>query len=184
MCTGISSKMNIPTPCALKASFQIFGWGMRTHARAYRTRCVRALGASAQKNRSANASTGISPLANICTLSAWWASSPISEWQMRTHARAYRTRCVRWVYGSPENEKSTSNEVLHSLVTRTGIEPMFSPWEGDVLASWPTGLVAEVGFEPTTCRVWTECSSQLSYSAIFVLSHTLGNYIMIKTKCQ
>ena len=30
MCTGISSRMNIPTPCALKASFQIFGWGMRT----------------------------------------------------------------------------------------------------------------------------------------------------------
>ena len=29
--TGISSQMNIPTPYALKASFQIFGWGMRTH---------------------------------------------------------------------------------------------------------------------------------------------------------
>ena len=28
---GISSQMNIPTPYALKASFQIFGWGMRTH---------------------------------------------------------------------------------------------------------------------------------------------------------
>ena len=30
--SGISSQMNIPTPYALKASFQIFGWGMRTHA--------------------------------------------------------------------------------------------------------------------------------------------------------
>ena len=29
---GISSLMNIPTPCALKASFQIFGRGMRTQA--------------------------------------------------------------------------------------------------------------------------------------------------------
>ena len=28
-------------------------------------------------------------------------------------------------------------------------------------------LVAEVGFEPTTPRVWTVCSSQLSYSAIW-----------------
>ncbi len=39
--TGISPLANIPTPCALKASFQIFGWGMQPHARAYRTRCVR-----------------------------------------------------------------------------------------------------------------------------------------------
>ena len=30
--SGISSQMNIPTPYALKASFQIFRWGMRTHA--------------------------------------------------------------------------------------------------------------------------------------------------------
>ena len=28
-------------------------------------------------------------------------------------------------------------------------------------------LVAEVGLEPTTYRVWTDCSSQLSYSAIW-----------------
>ena len=38
--TGISSKMNIPTPCALKASFQIFGRGMRTHAHEGRERSV------------------------------------------------------------------------------------------------------------------------------------------------
>ena len=30
-------------------------------------------------------------------------------------------------------------------------------------------LVAEIGLEPTTPRVWTECSSQLSYSAMFWL---------------
>ena len=35
--SGISSQMNIPTPYALKASFQIFGWGMRTHIQ---TLCV------------------------------------------------------------------------------------------------------------------------------------------------
>ena len=38
--TGISSKMKIPTPCALKASFQIFGRGMRTHAHGDRVRSV------------------------------------------------------------------------------------------------------------------------------------------------
>ena len=30
--TGISSKMNIPSPCDWRASSSIFGWGMRTHA--------------------------------------------------------------------------------------------------------------------------------------------------------
>ena len=32
-------------------------------------------------------------------------------------------------------------------------------------------LVAAVGFEPTTLRVWTECSSQLSYAATTIRSH-------------
>ena len=58
----------------------------------------------------------------------------------------------------------------YGLVTRTGIEPMIPPWKGDVLTSWPTGhVVAAVGFEPTTNRVWTEYSSQLSYAAINIL---------------
>ena len=54
------------------------------------------------------------------------------------------------------------------MVTRTGIEPVLPPWKGGVLAAWPTSriMVAEVGFEPTTIRVWTERSSQLSYSAM------------------
>ena len=58
-------------------------------------------------------------------------------------------------------------------MTRTRIEPMSSPWKGDVLAAWLTGLVAEVGFEPTTCRVWTGRSSQLSYSAIAKIEDSL-----------
>ena len=29
---NFAQSANIPTPCALKASFQIFGWGMRTRA--------------------------------------------------------------------------------------------------------------------------------------------------------
>ena len=57
---------------------------------------------------------------------------------------------------------------IFALVTRTGIEPVLPPWKGGVLAAWPTSriVVAEVGFEPTTIRVWTERSSQLSYSAM------------------
>ena len=40
--------------------------------------------------------------------------------------------------------------------------------KGRCLNRLTTGpLVAEIGLEPTTLRVWTECSSQLSYSAVF-----------------
>ena len=44
-------------------------------------------------------------------------------------------------YRSPQNEKKHSDGVLRSVVTGTGIEPMFSAWEADVLTAWPTGLV-------------------------------------------
>ena len=69
-------------------------------------------------------------------------------------------------------------------MTRTGIEPMIPPWKGDVLTSWPTGhMVAAVGFEPTTNRVWTEYSSQLSYAATNKhRRHLRLNYYI--TKCK
>ena len=41
-----------------------------------------------------------------------------------------------------KTKKTPTRSVFFVLVTRTGIEPMFSPWEGDVLAAWPTGLSA------------------------------------------
>ena len=44
---GISSRMNIPTPYALKASFQIYGWGMRTPAPS--VRCSMRLGDAKEK---------------------------------------------------------------------------------------------------------------------------------------
>ena len=58
-----------------------------------------------------------------------------------------------------QNRKKTPQMWCPILVTRTGIEPMLQPWKGRVLTAWPTGLVAEMGFEPMTCRVWTGCSS-------------------------
>ena len=54
---------------------------------------------------------------------------------------------------------------LFVLVTRGRIELPLPPWKGGVLTAWPTGLVAGIGFEPMTYRVWTGCSSQLSYPA-------------------
>ena len=35
-------------------------------------------------------------------------------------------------------------------------------------------MVAEIGLEPTTLRVWTECSSQLSYSAMWLREKDLN----------
>ena len=44
-----------------------------------------------------------------------------------------------------------------------------------------TSLVATVGFEPTTCRVWTGCSSQLSYVAINLNNTYYNRYFLF---CQ
>ena len=58
-------------------------------------------------------------------------------------------------------------ELTPHMVTPTGIEPVLPPWKGDVLTAWPRSriLVAAVGFEPTTCRVWTGRYNHLSYAA-------------------
>ena len=91
--TGISSKMNIPTPCALKASFQIFGRGMRTHAHEGRERSVVKL---------------------RCLLNAY-------------QSRSGYVRRVRFlVRVTKRKKKKQDNCPAFLLVTRTGIEPMFS----------------------------------------------------------
>ena len=46
---------------------------------------------------------------------------------------------------------------LNHLTNGPGVVPGGSP---------PKTMVAATGFEPVTLRVWTECSSQLSYAAI------------------
>ena len=46
-------------------------------------------------------------------------------------------------------------------------------------------LVALTGFEPVTLRVWTACSSQLSYKAIFKSAQpSKVDYIILFTICQ
>ena len=46
-------------------------------------------------------------------------------------------------------------------MTRRGIEPLFQPWEGRVLAAWPTSqkITPRVGLEPTTHRLTADCST-------------------------
>ena len=88
----------------------------------------------------------------------------------------------------------TSWAMRPNLVTRTGIEPVLPPWKGGVLTAWPPGrecapdwerMVAVVGFEPTTLRVWTACSSQLSYTAIFAFFRWSDvHYILCRYLCQ
>ena len=52
--TGISSKMNIPAPCVLKASFQIFGREMRTFSCAKRIdKLCRAMQSARTRSRTA-----------------------------------------------------------------------------------------------------------------------------------
>ena len=86
----------------------------------------------------------------------------------------------------------TPTFILEPFMTRTGLEPMLPPWKGGVLTTWPTGhikgavkmlrlcLVAAPGFEPGTLRVWTECSSQLSYAAMYCLN---SRVILSKVFC-
>ncbi len=75
------------------------------------------------------------------------------------------TTCHRALSSKKTTLVQQTNAVFF-VVTRTGLEPMLPPWKGGVLTTWPTGLVAAIWFEQMTYRVWTECSSQLSYTAI------------------
>ena len=69
------------------------------------------------------------------------------------------------------------------MVTHRRIELLLPPWKGGVLTAWPMGhVVAVTGFEPVTPRVWTACSSQLSYTAICRLR--LVYYIRTNDFCQ
>ena len=61
------------------------------------------------------------------TLSARQAQTVRFAHRGEHHARTVSACMGELPYGPPQNEKSTSNEVLFSVVTRTGIEPMPSP---------------------------------------------------------
>ena len=50
--------------------------------------------------------SGCSPVANIRTLFAWWASSPISEWRMRTPCLARLGTEVFFLYSQPKERKN------------------------------------------------------------------------------
>ena len=109
--------------------------------------------------------TGISPLANICSLYAWQTSLPISERQMRTQRLRRR---VRFLVRGTTTKKDTSFEVScrgDSYGNRTHVTAVKGPCldrltNGPYFAEMRTVIrisvfvmVADVGFEPTTYRV-------------------------------
>ena len=59
---------------------------------------------------------------------------------------------VHLLFGDPDGNRTRVTAVKGRCLNRLTTGPY---------------LVAVVGLEPTTLRVWTECSSQLSYTAIF-----------------
>ena len=62
------------------------------------------------------------------------------------YANPYSKRKAFWVGSrscgarTKRNRHPLRSACLFLLVTRTGIEPMFSAWEANVLTAWPTGL--------------------------------------------
>ena len=72
-------------------------------------------------------------------------------------------RCL--FYGDPDGNRTRVTAVKGRCLNRLTTGP----------------LVALTGFEPVTLRVWTACSSQLSYKAIFTCKQ---DYIVFKPKCQ
>ncbi len=104
-----------------------------------------------------------------------WQAGILTNWTTRPNfgghnrARTYDPLLVR--------QMLSQLSYASILVTLPGIEPGIPPWKGGVLTAWPQGLiwsvyksqtvilkmVAAKRFELLTLRVWTVCSSQLSY---------------------
>ena len=78
---------------------------------------------------------------SLLSVSAWLLSAPVSltsVFGMGTGGSSpLSTPAIQRHY-----DQSTYTYYLSaSLVTRIGLEPMLSPWEGEVLTAWPTGLL-------------------------------------------
>ena len=68
---------------------------------------------------------------------------------------------------APPNKKAPSKTTLYpqTLVTRTGIEPMFPAWEASVLTSWPTSQLtsgAPLGIRTPDTLIKSQVLYQLS----------------------
>ena len=102
--------------CRLRASSTRSAWRMRTQRLRRRVRfLVRITTTKKDTSFEVPYLTGISPLANICSLYAWQTSLPISERQMRTHATYVAGFDERT--GQPTTEKRKSRtSVLLSVV--------------------------------------------------------------------
>ena len=101
--TGISPTANIPSPCALQASLQIFGRGMRTHAFAMQTPCRRHGLAKTKKEHIVPLfaiRTGISPTANIFARASC-EQAPVG---LLAKCEPMRLLCKRCAEGARESE--------------------------------------------------------------------------------
>ena len=131
------------------------------------------------------------PLARSCMTLPCCASLPcfvsflfldIKKWELQG-SNLWPSACKADALPAELNSHVFNDSIITQKLTRKGVEPLIRPWEGRVLTAWPTGQrrkIAEEGFEPPTLRVWTACSSQLSYSA----SSRLVYYIVILSVCQ
>ena len=81
-----------------------------------------------------------------------------------------------FVCGDPDENRTRVTAVKGRCLSRLTTGP-YAP-------RYCERLVAEVGLEPTTLRVWTECSSQLSYSATRWFLKTLDYYSISICSCQ
>ena len=75
-----------------------------------------------------------------------------SQWprDFKSLVSAYSTTPAN-IFGDPDENRTRVTAVKGRCLNRLTTGP---------------NMVAEIGLEPTTLRVWTECSSQLSYSAM------------------
>ena len=84
--------------------------------------------------------------------------------------------CVTFLFGDPDETRTRVTAVKGRCLNRLTTGPYIWKRRTRYPALFIVDLVAAVGLEPTTLRVWTECSSQLSYAAICHAAFTTLEY--------
>ena len=119
--------------------------------------------------------------------------------KLRPGGHKWKSTAIAMLFGDPDENRTRVTAVKGRCLNRLTTGPYFEELCSSIFNT-PAGkkvdLVAEVGLEPTTCRVWTGRSSQLSYSAIYMkttnspaervmsLSTEHDDYIVKECICQ